>query len=87
MAKESYHYVEGNNGGSFVALRETDRAGIVRLEVGETCVVTIDEEVSVVGLSAVLTIVKKIGWDKFIKDNMQGFDFDMKSNPQGEKAR
>jgi hypothetical protein len=49
--------VQGNRGGSYVRITSIDN-GMVHLEVGETCVVTVDQEISVAALAAVLTSAK-----------------------------
>lgn len=61
--------VEGNKGGSYVRL---DRAGMpegmVRLEVGETCVRTINQDISVAALAVILTVAKDIGFQKIVDE-------------------
>ena len=47
-------YVEGNRGGSFVAIETTNIEGLVRLEVGSQCTVVIDRTVKVVDLAELL---------------------------------
>ncbi len=77
QAKASPEFFEeyGNRGGSYVRLAKvyrhdfkTVKEGIVHLEVGETCVVTVDREISVAGLAAVLTYAKEIGFQKMVDD-------------------
>lgn len=60
--------VQGGNGGSFVAIEEESDEGMVRLRVGETCVVTIDRRISVRALAVILTRAKDIGFEKLIND-------------------
>ena len=65
---------EGNNGGSFVRISHArdDKfrviEGMVRLEVGETCIVTVQQDISVVGLAAILTRCKDIGFQKVVDE-------------------
>lgn len=62
--------VEGNNGGSYVRITEVREGivrlrvgeGIVHLRVGETCVVAVDQEISVAALAAVLTWARDRGF-------------------------
>lgn len=58
---------EGNNGGSFVSIDETGRDGVVRLRVGNHCVITIDQEIGVVALAQILTSAKDQGFEKLLK--------------------
>lgn len=58
---------EGNKGGSFITLDETGREGIVRLRVGNHCVVTIDQEIGVVALAQILTAAKDHGFRAIIE--------------------
>ena len=60
--------VEGNRGGSFVTLIEESREGMVRLEVGESCVVTVQESISVAALAIILTAAKDRGLQKVVDD-------------------
>lgn len=61
--------VEGNNGGSFVTLDKGGMPpGMVRLKVGETCVYTVDQEISVVALAAILTWCKDRGFQKIVDE-------------------
>lgn len=69
---------EGNRGGSIVRLEKvyekdfkTVKEGMVRLTVGETCVYTVKQEVSVAGLAVVLTYAKDQGFQKMIDAYMQ----------------
>lgn len=55
-------HVEGNNGGSYVRLVESNKPGHCLLEVGESCVTTIDEEIPVALLACVLTVCKDEGF-------------------------
>lgn len=59
--------VEGNNGGSYIFIEATSE-GMVRLEVGETCIKTVDMEISVTGLACILTRCKDIGFQKMLND-------------------
>lgn len=47
--------VEGNNGGDYLTIAETDTEGIVRLEVGQCCVVIADTQMPVMLLTALFT--------------------------------
>ncbi|MFT4056884.1 MAG: hypothetical protein QM681_20430 [Novosphingobium sp.] len=58
---------EGNNGGSFVTISETDRDDVVRLRVGNHCVITIDQEIGVVALAQILTSAKDQGFEAILK--------------------
>lgn len=80
QAKRSPDWFEadGNRGGSFVRLSRvwgddfrTAKEGMVRLEVGETCIVTVQQNVSVVGLAAVLTYCKDQGFQQLIDAYMK----------------
>jgi len=46
--------IQGNRGGSYVRISVISE-GMVHLSVGESCVTTIDQEISVAALAAVLT--------------------------------
>ena len=59
---------DGNNGGSFVTLDETGRDGVVRLRVGNHCVITVDQEISVVALAQVLTFAKDRGFKEILTE-------------------
>lgn len=61
-------FIEGNKGGDYVQITETDREGVVHLEVGQCCVVTIDEEVSVMTLASILTIAKDKGFEAVLRE-------------------
>lgn len=54
-AQPIYVEVEGNKGGSYVRLMKASAEGMVHLEVGESCVVTVQQEISVAALAIVLT--------------------------------
>lgn len=60
--------VEGNKGGSYIILRKSEREGWCFLEVGETCVRTMSEEVPVAWLAVVLTIAKDKGFESIVRD-------------------
>lgn len=60
--------VEGNNGGSYVTLRDDGREGFAYLEVGETCVRMVQAEISVVALAAILTWAKDYGFEKILNE-------------------
>ena len=59
--------VEGNNGGSYVRIEEV-REGVVELSVGETCVTTVKQEISVVALAGILTRARDIGFRKMLQE-------------------
>lgn len=59
-------YAEGNKGGSYVRLRRSDTEGMVHLEVGETCVHTVNQEISVVALAAILTAARNEGFQEVV---------------------
>lgn len=61
-------FAEGNNGGSYVTMRDDGREGFVFLEVGETCVRTVKMEISVVALAAILTWAKNHGLEKILDE-------------------
>lgn len=58
---------EGNNGGSFVTIDPTDREDVVKLRVGNHCVITIDQEIGIVALAQILTFAKDKGFDGILK--------------------
>jgi hypothetical protein len=58
--------IEGNNGGSYVTITELKTKGMVHLEVGETCVHTVDQNISVSALAAILTWAKDEGFQKIV---------------------
>lgn len=58
---------EGNRGGSFVAITGTTE-GMVLLEVGESCVNTVCQEISVAALAAILTAAKDKGFQQVVDD-------------------
>lgn len=59
--------VDGNKGGSYVRLGSTEREGFCALEVGETCVVTVRQELPVAWLAAVLTYACDEGWETILQ--------------------
>jgi len=76
-------HVEGNNGGSYIQIEETETEGMVRLEVGETCVVTIDREISVCALAAILTWCKDYGFEEILRDyERDGTFFSLDKDPK-----
>jgi hypothetical protein len=60
--------VEGNNGGSYVLLTRSETPGMVHLQVGETCIRTIDQQISVVALAAILTAAKDRGFQTVVDE-------------------
>lgn len=62
---------DGNNGGSYVTIRQTGTEGMVQLEVGETCVVTVDQRISVAALAAILTQAKDDGFQNVVDRYLQ----------------
>jgi len=53
--------IEGNNGGSYISIEETEKPEIIRLTVGHDCVHTFrDVEIGVFALCAILSQA----WDK-----------------------
>lgn len=66
--------IEGSRGGSFVRLQKAwdDKGriidGMARLEVGETCVVTVQQEISIAALAIVLTAAKDRGFQKVVDE-------------------
>lgn len=65
--------VQGNNGGSYVELSdERDLPnGMAYLEVGETCVRTVAQPISVVALAMILTWAKDYGFQKIVDNYCQ----------------
>lgn len=63
--------VEGARGGSFVRIDKTDREGIVDIEVGHSCVITVRHELPVTWLAALLTHAKDIGFENAMGDREQ----------------
>jgi hypothetical protein len=61
---------EGNNGGSYIKLQER-REGVLYLEVGETCVVTVKMEIGTPALCCILTHAKDLGFQKLLDDYMR----------------
>lgn len=59
--------VEGNNGGSFIAISEVGE-GLVHLRVGENCVMAVDTTISVVALAAILAEVRYRCFEQVLKD-------------------
>lgn len=57
-----YVEVEGARGGSFVALSKHENPGWCYLEVGHSCVGTVQAGLPVTWLAAVLTRAKDRGW-------------------------
>ncbi len=53
--------IEGNKGGSYITITQTDREDVVRLEVGHDCVTRIDQEINVWALAAILSEAKDRG--------------------------
>lgn len=68
---------EGNNGGSFIEIDATEKEGIIRLRVGETCVMAVDQEISVVGLAAVLAWAKREGFEKIAQEWWRADDLEV----------
>lgn len=61
---------EGNNGGSYVRLTEIGE-GMLHLEVGETCIRTIDQQISVTGLACILSRAKELGLEAMLNDYLR----------------
>lgn len=65
---------EGNRGGSYIRVHDAyDKKGrpiegMMHLEVGETCVRTIDQDISVAGLAMILTAAKDHGLQATVDD-------------------
>ena len=57
--------VSGNRGGSFVHIEDAG-GGMIHLAVGETCVSTVDQKISVAALAAVLTWCRDEGFQKIV---------------------
>jgi hypothetical protein len=55
--------VEGASGGSYVRIEGNDTEGGCHLTVGHSCVTTVDMDIPVTWLAAVLTHAKDIGWE------------------------
>ena len=62
--------LEGGNGGSYVRV-SPEANGMLYLEVGESCVVTVKQKMSVRALAAILTHAHDIGFEKFIEDYLR----------------
>lgn len=58
--------IQGDDGASFVRLGTTDLSGVVHLRVADAGIVTIDEEIPVATLAAVLSHARRIGWDDML---------------------
>lgn len=63
--------VQGARGGSFVRLSRTDNEERVHVEVGHSCVITVNQEIPVTWLAAVLTHAKYIGFSSAMGDREQ----------------
>ena len=63
--------VEGNRGGSYVTLTELPD-GMVHLQVGETCVHTVDQKISVAALAAILTWARVRGFQEICDEYFAG---------------
>lgn len=59
--------VEGNNGGSYVRITSLGK-GMCRIAVGETCVTTINMDMSVSALAAILTWANDRGFQKILDE-------------------
>jgi hypothetical protein len=57
--------VQGNRGGSYVRVDE-QRDGMIFLEVGETCIRTISQEISVCALAVILTAAHDEGFQNIL---------------------
>lgn len=64
-------FAEGNRGGSFIELEKTSVEGMLHLCVGETCVITVNQAVSVAGLAAILTYAKDRGFQKVVDEYLE----------------
>lgn len=60
-------HAEGNSGGSYISMEDIGD-GKVALDVGETCVQTVRQEVSVVDLAVILTWAKDYGFQKILDE-------------------
>jgi hypothetical protein len=67
---------EGNNGGSFITIDETNRDDVIRLRVGNHCAITIDQEISVVALAQILTSAKDIGFEKMLNEGFKAWGYE-----------
>lgn len=59
--------VDGNRSGSYIKLARSEREGFCAIEVGETCVVTIREEIPVAWLAAILTKARDDGFENVLR--------------------
>ena len=79
--------VEGANGGSFVFLEESQRKGFCRVRVGHSCVITVDQDVPVTWLAAILTRAKDAGLKESMGDPSNfPADYALMCNPESEAA-
>lgn len=60
--------VTGARGGSFVKLYEAQRDGWCNLRVGHSCVITVDQEIPVTWLAAILTRALDVGFIEAMGD-------------------
>lgn len=60
--------VQGGNGGSYVRIEEAANEGMIHLQVGETCVITVNQFISVRALAVILTRAKDVGFEKLIDE-------------------
>lgn len=66
---ERYVEFEGNNGGSIIAIRESEDPGMVHLTVGSECVWHFqDEKISVVALALALSAAKDHGFQRLLDE-------------------
>lgn len=63
--------VQGNRGGSYIRITPIAE-GMVHLEVGETCVVTVQQDISVAALAAILTFASDRGFQKIVDEYLSG---------------
>lgn len=83
----TYVNVEGARGGSYVHLEQSEREGYCRVEVGHSCVVTVDCELPVTWLAAILTNAKDVGFRSAMGDFGQfPADYALMCDPDGEAA-
>ena len=76
LASPDWFEAEGNKGGSIVRIQRVHRKvgktwekaeGIVHLTIGDTCLFTIDQDISVAALAAILTWTKDQGFEAILK--------------------
>ncbi len=79
--------LEGANGGSFVEIEETETEGQCHIRVGHSCVVTVNCELPVTWLAAILTHAKNIGFENAMGERDEfPADYAIMCDPSSDKS-